>query len=114
MQSLLKGYEMKHIKGVLTAMALTGMLGAATPALAVNDALYGSEQWSREYMASVRPLVAKLAMADKKKVMDMEMAIMRMESDHAMTMMKMDTDHKMAIAKMRRELEEFIYGKGAF
>jgi len=31
-----------------------------------------------------------------------------------MTMMKMDTDHKMAIAKMRRELEEFIYGKGAF
>ena len=42
------------------------------------------------------------------------MAIIRMESDHAMTMMKMDTDHKMAIAKMRRELEEFIYGKGAF
>ena len=39
---------------------------------------------------------------------------MKMQADHSMSMMKMDVDHKMALAKMRRELEEFIVGKGAF
>ena len=105
---------MKQIKCALATLALASAFGAAAPASAYNDALYGSEQWSREYMLNVRPMVAKMPMADKKKVMDMEMAIMKMEADHTMTMMKMDVDHKMSMAKMRRELEEFIIGKGAF
>lgn len=105
---------MKSIKLALASLALATSFGAAAPASAYNDALYGSDQWSREYMVNVRPMVAKMPMADKKKVMDMEMAIMKMEADHTMTMMKMDVDHKMSMAKMRRELEEFIIGKGAF
>ena len=105
---------MKRIKLVLASLALASTIGAAAPAFAYNDALYSSDQWSREYMQNVRPMVAKMPMADKKKVMDMEMAIMKMEADHSMTMMKMDVDHKMAMVKMRRELEEFIIGKGAF
>ena len=105
---------MKHFKHALTALALVGTVGAMAPASAYNDALYGSEEWSRQYLQNVRPMVAKMPMADKKKVMDMEMAIMKMEADHTMTMMKMDVDHKMSMAKMRRELEEFIIGKGAF
>lgn len=51
---------------------------------------------------------------DKQKVTAMEMAILKMRAERGMTMMKMDADHKMAIAKMRRELQEFIVGKGAF
>ena len=105
---------MKHLKHALTALALVGTVGAIAPASAYNDALYGGEQWSREYMLNVRPMVAKMPMADKKKVMDMEMAIMKMQADHSMNMMKVDADHKMAIAKMRRELQEFVVGKGAF
>ena len=84
------------------------------PASAYNDALYGSEEWSRQYLQNVRPMVAKMPMADKKKVMDMEMAIVKMQANHSITMMKMDADHKIAIAKMRRELQEFVVGKGAF
>ena len=105
---------MKSIKLALASLALASTIGAAVPAFAYNDALYGSEDWSRQYMQNVRPMVAKMPMADKKKVMDMEMAITKMQADHSMSMMKMDVDHKMAIAKMRRELEEFIVGKGAF
>lgn len=105
---------MKHLKHALTALALAGTLGAIAPASAYNDALYGSEEWSRQYMQNVRPMMGKMPMADKKKAMDMEMAIMKMGADHTMAMMKMDMEHKMAMAKMRRELEEFIVGKGAF
>lgn len=105
---------MKDVKLALASLAIVSALGAVAPAFAYNDALYGSEDWSRQYMQNVRPMVAKMPMADKMKVMDMEMAISKMEADHSMTMMKMDVDHKMAIAKMRRELEEFIIGKGAF
>lgn len=105
---------MKNLKLALATLAIASSFGAAAPAFAYNDALYGSEDWSRQYMTNVRPMVAKMPMADKKKVMDMEMAITKMQADHSMTMMKMDVDHKMAIAKMRRELEEFIVGKGAF
>ena len=67
-------------------------------------------------MQSLRPYAAKMPMVDKKKVtdMEMEMAIMKMQADHSMNMMKVDADHKMAIAKMRRELQEFVVGKGAF
>ena len=105
---------MKSIKLALASLALASTIGATAPAFAYNDALYGSEDWSRQYMQNVRPMVAKMPMADKKKVMDMEMAITKMQADHSMSMMKMDVDHKMAIAKMRRELEEFIVGKGSF
>ena len=105
---------MKSIKLALASLAVATTMGAIAPASAYNDALYGSEDWSRQYMVNVRPMVAKMPMADKKKVMDMEMAITKMQADHSMSMMKMDIDHKMSIAKMRRELEEFIVGKGAF
>lgn len=103
---------MKHLKHALTALVLAGTVGAVAPAFAYNDALYGSEQWTREYMANVRPMMMKMSMADKKKAMDMEMAIMKMEADHSMMMMKMDMDHKMSMVKMRRELEEFFFSKG--
>ena len=66
------------------------------------------------YMQSLRPYAAKMPRVYKKKVTDMEMAIMKMQADHSMNMMKVDADHKMAIAKMRRELQEFVVGKGAF
>ena len=105
---------MKHFKRAFVALTLAGTFSFGAPAFAYLDALYGSEQWARTYLANVRPMVAKMPMADKMKVMDMEMAITRMEANHSMTMMKMSVDHKMAIAKMRRELEEFIVGKGAF
>ncbi len=105
---------MKNLKLALASLALASTIGAIAPASAYNDALYGSEDWSRQYMVNVRPMVAKMPMADKKKVMDMEMAITNMQADHSISMMKMDIDHKMSIAKMRRELEEFIVGKGAF
>ncbi len=105
---------MKSFKSILLAAALLGSVGAATPASAQFGGSYDSESWNLYYMQSLRPSAARMATADKKKVTDMEMAIVKMQADHTMTMMKMDTDHKMAIAKMRRELQEFIVGKGAF
>ena len=105
---------MKSFKPLLLAAALLGSVGAATPASAQFGGSYDSESWNLYYMQSLRPSAAKMAAADKKKVVDMEMAIQKMQADHAMTMIKMDADHKMAMAKMRRQLQEFIVGKGAF
>ena len=105
---------MKSFKPILLAVALLGVVGAAAPASAQFGGTYDNESWNLYYKQSLRPSAAKMPAADKKKVMDMEMAIVKMQADHTTTMMKMDTEHKMAIAKMRRELEEFIVGKGAF
>ena len=105
---------MKSFKPILLAVALLGAVGVATPASAQFGGSYDSESWNLYYMQTLRPNAAKMPAADKKKITDMEMAIVKMQADHTMTMMKMDVDHKMAIAKMRRELQEFIVGKGAF
>ena len=105
---------MKLIKSTLLASALFGALGVATPAFAQFGGTYDSESWNLYYMQSLRPFAAKMQAGDKKKVTDMEMAIVKMQADHRLTMLKMDADHKMAITKMRRELHEFIVGGGAF
>ena len=105
---------MKLIKSTLLASALFGALGVVTPAFAQFGGTYDSQSWNLYYMQSLRPFAAKMQPADKKKVTDMEMAIVKMQANHGMTVMKMDADHKMAIAKMRRELHEFIVGGGAF
>ena len=105
---------MKSFKPILLAVALFGAIGATTPASAQFGGTYDSESWNLYYMQSLRPYAAKMQAADKKKITDMEMAMLKMQADHNMTMMKMDTDHKMAIAKMRIELQEFVVGKGAF
>ena len=105
---------MKVFKPMLLAVALFSAAGAIAPASAQFGGTYDNESWNLYYMQSLRPYAAKMPMADKKKVTDMEMAIMKMQADHSMNVMKMDADHKMAIAKMRRELQEFVVGKGAF
>lgn len=105
---------MKSFKPVLLAVALCSAVGATTPASAQFGGTYDGESWNLYYMQSLRPYAAKMPMADKKKITDMEMAMVKMQADHNMTMMKMDAAHKMAIAKMRRELQDFIVGKGAF
>lgn len=105
---------MKSLKSIAIAGALIGALGATLPASAQFGGTYDNESWNLYYMQSLRPYAAKMVMADKKKVTDMEMAMTKMQSDHDMAMMKMDADHKMAVAKMRRELQDFIVGKGAF
>ena len=64
------------------------------------------------FFAEMRPMVAKLSVADKKKVMEMEAAIMKIAVKHEMAMTKSTTEHRMAILKMRREYEEFAYSRG--
>lgn len=105
---------MKLVKSTLIVVALLSALSAAAPASAQFGGSYDTQSWNLYYMQSLRPFAAKMAMTDKQKVTAMEMALMKMQADHDMTIMKMDADHKMAIAKMRRELQEFIVGKGAF
>ena len=105
---------MKSFKPILLAVAMFSVVGAIAPASAQFGGTYDNESWNMYYMQSLRPYAAKMPVEDKKKVTEMEMAIMKMQADHSMTMMKMDADHKTAIAKMRRELQEFVVGKGAF
>lgn len=106
----------KNIKLAVIALSLAGAIGAATPAAAQYGFAgeYASDNWASHYVQHVRPMAMKMPMVDKKKAMDMEIAIMKMDADHAMTMTKMSAEHKMAIAKMRRDLEELIFSKGAF
>ena len=105
---------MKSFKPILLAVALFSAIGATTPSFAQFGGTYDSDSWNLYYMQSLRPNVAKMPAADKKKITEMEMTMLKMQADHDMAMMKMDMDHKMAIAKMRRELQDFIVGKGAF
>ena len=60
----------------------------------------------------MRPLVIKLAMADKKKVMDMEMAIIRMESDHYDDHDEWTPTTRWPLPRCATNWREFIYGKG--
>lgn len=104
---------MKHLKTALIAFSMLGVAGLATTAGA-NNYFDGEYATSSSYFMQMRPMTMKMSAADKRKVMDMEMAIMKMEGDHAMAMTKATMEHKMAIMKMKREYEEFIFAKGAF
>ena len=99
---------MKLAKTVLLAISLAGV--AATSS--VNAQGFLTESAYPTYFAEMRPMVARLSAADKKKALDMEAAIMKMEGEHQMAMTKMTLEHKMAILTMRREYEDFLYGRG--
>ncbi len=104
---------MKQLKVALIAASLLSTVGFASSASA-NNYLYGEYSTSASYFMQMRPMMMKMSAADKKKAMDMEMAIMKMEGDHAMAMAKAKMDHTMAIMKMKREYEEYLFSKGAF
>ena len=99
---------MKLAKTALLAISLAG-IGAAS---SVSAQGFLTESAYPTYFAEMRPMVAKLNAADKKKAMDMEAAIMKMEGDHQMMMTNAMLEHKMAILKMRREYEDFAYSRG--
>jgi hypothetical protein len=92
------------------ASALFGAFAVAAPASAQFAGQYDSD-WPRYYTDAVRPMMAKMSAADRKKAMEMEMAIQRMEADHAMSMMKSEMNHRATIQKMRRELEDWVFSR---
>ena len=106
--------QAKFVKSTLIAAAMFATLGSALPASAQFAGEYASDNWQSYYTTVARPMIAKMNAGDVKKVMEMEMALAKMEMAHRATMNKMDLDHKMSILKMRQELESFIFGKGAF
>lgn len=103
---------MKSVKVALLALSMAGALGMATSAVA--DGGFSENMGAAGYFAQMRPMVGKMNAADKKKAMDMEMAIMKMESSHQMAMTKASMDHKLAVLKMRQEYEDHIFSKGGF
>jgi pyruvoyl-dependent arginine decarboxylase (PvlArgDC) len=104
---------MKHVKRALILASMLAGMGAALPAAAQFGfgGEYASDNWSKYYEQTARPMVAKMTATDTKKVMEMEMGLAKMEVAHRTTMTKMDLDHKMTILKMRQELESFIFSK---
>jgi hypothetical protein len=106
--------QVKFVKLALVAAAVAVTLGSALPAAALNGGEYASDNWQNYYSMMIKPMVAKMNATEVKKVMEMEMALAKMEMAHRSTMTKMDLDHKMTILKMRQELESFIFSKGAF
>jgi hypothetical protein len=104
---------MKMIQKTALLAAMVASFGASLPASAQFAGQYESD-WPRFFNETVRPMMAKMSPADKKKAMEMEIAIKRMEGDHAMSMMKSEVAHRATIEKMRRELEDLIYTRGAF
>ena len=103
---------MKSVKTALLALSMIGAMGIATSATA--DGGFAEADAGSRYFTQMRPMVAKMNAADKKKAMDMEMAIMKMESAHQMAMGKATMEHKLSIMKMRQEYEDLIYSKGGF
>ena len=99
---------MKLAKRVFLAIALAGV--AATTV--VNAQGYVTESTFPTFFAEMRPMIAKMPAADKKKAMEMEAGIMKMERDHKMAMNKFAMEHRMAILNMRREYEDFLQGRG--
>jgi hypothetical protein len=93
------------------AAALLSAFALNAPASAQFAGQYDSD-WPRFFSEMIRPMAAKMSASDKKKAMEMELAIQRMESDHAMSMMKFEMSHRATIQKMRRELEDFYFQKG--
>jgi hypothetical protein len=103
---------MKSVTTAVLALSMMSALGMAGSALA--DGGFSENETASRYFTQMRPMVARMNAADKKKAMDMEMAIMKMESSHQMAMGKATMEHKMAIMKMRQEYEDHIYSKGGF
>ncbi len=99
---------MKLAKTVLLAMTVAG-IGVASSA---NAQGFHVESAYPTYFAEMRPMVAKLNAADRRKATDMEAAIMKMEGEHRMAMTKATLEHKMVILKMRREYEDFAFRAG--
>lgn len=99
---------MKLANRVFLAVALAGV----TATTVVNAQGFVTESKFPTFFAEMRPMLAKLSAADKKKAMEMEAAVMKMEGDHQMAMTQSTMQHKMAILKMRREYEDFIFGRG--
>jgi hypothetical protein len=106
------GVTMNQLKRSLLALSMLASLGFMAPAMADGGA--SENDVTSSYFQRMRPMIMKMADADKKKAMAMEAAIMKMEGDHAMAMTKASMEHKLAIMKMKREYEEFLYSKGAF
>ncbi len=99
---------MKLTQKATLLVALMGALSASVPASAQWAGQYDTD-WPRYFSETMRPMMAKMSVADKKKAMEMEMAIKRMEADHTMAMMKSEVAHRATIEKMRRELEDWIF-----
>ena len=53
---------------------------------AVADGGFSENMSTSGYFAQMRPMIAKMNAVDKKKAMDMEIAIMKMEMNHQMAM----------------------------
>ena len=103
---------MKSVKTALLALSMIGAIGLANNAVA--DGGFSENMSTSGYFAQMRPMIAKMNAVDKKKAMDMEMAIMKMEMNHQMAMTKATMEHKMSIMKMRQEYEDHIYSRGGF
>lgn len=99
---------MKLAKRVFLAAALAGVAAISV----VSAQGFVMESSYPTFFAEMRPMVAKLSAADKKKAMEMEAAIMKMQGDHQMAMTKSALEHRMAILKMRREYEDFAFSRG--
>ena len=97
---------MKQLKHALVAVSMLAGLGAALPASAqVLAGEYAVDHWPRYFSEVLRPMMAKMPMEEKKKVMEMEMAMAKMDLDHRATMVKMENDHRMAMMKARQAME---------
>lgn len=103
---------MKSVKVALLALSMMGAMGMAPSASA--DGGFSENEYTSRYFSQMRPMIAKMNAVDKKKAMDMEMAIMKMEMNHQMAMTKATMEHKMSIMKMRQEYEDHIYSRGGF
>jgi hypothetical protein len=106
--------QVKFAKLALIAAAMAVTLGSALPAAAQNAGEYASDNWQNYYSQMIKPMVAKMNAAEVKKVMDMEMALAKMEASHSATMSKMSMDHKLAVMKMRQDIETFVFFKGNY
>jgi hypothetical protein len=95
---------MKHLKSALIATAM----------FAQYSGEYPSDNWHNYYSQMIKPMVAKMNAAEVKKVMEMEMALAKMEANHTSTMSKMTMDHKLAVMKMRQDIETFVFFKGNY
>ena len=103
---------MRSVKTALLALSMIGAVGMASTAVA--DGGWSESDGGSRYFTQMRPMVAKMNATDKKKAMDMEMAIMKMETSHQMAMTKATMEHRMAIMKMRQEYDDLVYSKGGF
>lgn len=67
---------MKLAKRVLLAIALVALVGAAATT-SVNAQGFVTESAYPKFFAEMRPMLAKMSAADKKKAMEMEATVMK-------------------------------------